>query len=153
MRQFKATRERWGLTHVVTLCCRAWAFWLHAFTPLLLPTHRSRSLAIRHHAFTRFVQGAQVAKLGGPTSCHRALLSLPTQGLRTLAVRHHVITQQSGIVPSRVLQLPRQRSRSPAIGIVSSHSFHLGKQVAGLDGQALSRRASPSLPLRDLPGH
>ena len=44
---------------------------------LQLPTHRSRSLAIRHHAITRSDSGAQVARLDGPASCLRASPSLP----------------------------------------------------------------------------
>ena len=39
---------------------------------LQLPTHRSMSLAIRHHAITRSYPGAQVARLDSPASCLRA---------------------------------------------------------------------------------
>ena len=44
---------------------------------LSLQTHRSMSLAIRHHAITRSDSGAQVARLDGPASCLRASPSLP----------------------------------------------------------------------------
>ena len=47
---------------------------------LQLPTHRSRSLAIRHHAITRSVSGAKVAELDGPASCLRASTFAPSQG-------------------------------------------------------------------------
>ena len=46
---------------------------------LLLQTHRSRSLAIWHHAITRSDSGAQVARLDGPASCLRALPLLPSK--------------------------------------------------------------------------
>ena len=43
-----------------------------AYAFFYLPTHRSRSLAIRHHAITRFLSGAQVAVIDGPAFSHRA---------------------------------------------------------------------------------
>ena len=43
----------------------------------ILPTHRSRSLAIRHHAITRFNPGAQVAGLNGPAFSQPSHLSSP----------------------------------------------------------------------------
>ena len=55
----------------------------------ILPTHRSRSLAIRHHAITRFNPGAQVAGLNGPAFSQPSHLSSPLSG------------QRSGTQPSR----------------------------------------------------
>lgn len=55
----------------------------------ILPTHRSRSLAIRHHAITRFNSGAQVAGLNGLAFSQPSHLSSPLSG------------QRSGTQPSR----------------------------------------------------
>ena len=59
----------------------------------ILPTHRSRSLAIRHHAITRFNPGAQVAGLNGLAFSQPSHLSSPLSG------------QRSGTQPSRARAL------------------------------------------------
>ena len=101
---------------------------------LSLQTHRSMSLAIRHHAITRSDSGAQVARLDGPASCLRASPSLaqvarfdgPASCLRAL--------------PS----LAQQRSGGPALTRLRRRPSHtLNSQIEEPCGLA----SVPSRPL------
>ena len=105
---------------------------------LQLPTHRSRSLAIRHHAITRLDSGAKVARLNGPASCLRVSpFSLQTHRSRSLAIRRNAITLH---------MLQTHRSWRLAIRHHAVTRSDSGAQVARLSGRASCLRALPSLP-------
>ena len=122
--------------------------WLRAVTPLSLWTHRSRSFAIWHYAFTRSLSTRTSRKAWWSGNMPSHILLFPTQGLRSLMVRRHAITQRSGIMPSHALQLPTHRSRSLAIRHHAITRLDSGAKVARLNGPASCLRVSPSLPLK-----
>ena len=104
----------------------------------ILPTHRSRSLAIRHHAITRFNSGAQVAGLNGPAFSRPSHLSSPPQGSAQALNPHAPAPSSSFALNTHVVE-------PGDLAFLSSHPSVLAPSIDFLHDPSiqLSRRLFP----------